>query len=153
MSNCPGQNMRFWGPEDIFDIPCPKCGQPVEFFKDDSQRICKGCQKVIFNPRKNFGCANWCPAARECLGPEKYDSLKEIAQVEAQRKSDMERLMDTIPLQEIEVRLLFKRLYLKQGSIDRLFDPQELQKLQEDNPALFQKATQYYQQYRKQQAG
>jgi ribosomal protein S27E len=149
MASCPGQNTRFWGPQDIFDIPCPDCGRAVEFFKDDSRRTCKGCGKEIYNPRNSFGCANWCPAARECLGPEKYESLRELAQKEVQRKNDMESLLAGIPLHEAELRLLFKCLYLKQGNPDRLFDTDELRRLQEDNPELFEKVTRYYQQFRK----
>ncbi len=151
MSKCPGQNLRFWGAEDIFDVPCPQCGRPVEFFKDDSRQRCQGCGKLIFNPRNNFSCANWCPAARECLGPERYDSLRELAQKETQRKSDMEALLDSIPLNEWEVRLLFKRMYLEQGSPDRLFEAELLREVKENNPALFEKATRYYQEFRKKQ--
>jgi len=33
---CPGQDMRFWKPGDIFDTQCPKCGRRIEFFKDES---------------------------------------------------------------------------------------------------------------------
>ena len=33
---CPGQDMRFWKPGDIFDTQCPKCGRRVEFFKERS---------------------------------------------------------------------------------------------------------------------
>lgn len=152
MSKCPGQNTRFWGPEDIFDVPCPSCGSAVEFFKDDSHRACKGCGKVLYNPRNNFGCANWCPAARECLGPEKYESLRELAQREIAGKNDMEVLLDSIPIHEAELRLFFKCLYLKQGSPDRLFDAEELKHLQTDNPKLFEKATHYYQEFRKKKA-
>lgn len=151
MSKCPGQNMRFWGPGDIFDVPCPQCGQPVEFFKDDSQRKCKGCNKVIYNPRNDFGCANWCPAARECLGPAKYESLLELAQKEMQRKNDMEALIDSVPLKDVAVRLYFKCLYLKHGNPDRLFDSSDLKELQENDPKLFQKVTHYYKEFRKQQ--
>jgi len=30
---CPGQDMRFWKPGDIFDTQCPKCGRRIEFLK------------------------------------------------------------------------------------------------------------------------
>ena len=35
---CPGQDMRFWKPEDIFEAPCPHCGARMEFWKDDVRR-------------------------------------------------------------------------------------------------------------------
>ena len=65
---CPGQDTRFWRPEDIFEIPCVACGNAVEFFKDDVYRRCPRCGKRIENPKFNLGCARWCEHARECLG-------------------------------------------------------------------------------------
>jgi len=57
---CPGQDMRFWKPGDIFDTQCPKCGRKVEFFRDEVRRKC-GCGHEIVNPKLDFGCAQWCP--------------------------------------------------------------------------------------------
>lgn len=66
-ANCPGQDTRYWTPEDIFDAPCASCGQAVEFFKDDLRRRCPHCQAWTVNPRNDLACAAWCPAAAECL--------------------------------------------------------------------------------------
>ena len=52
----------------MFEIPCPHCGQTLEFFKDDSQRACKGCGHKVLNPKIDFGCASYCPYAEQCLG-------------------------------------------------------------------------------------
>jgi len=30
---CPGQDLRYWGKDSIFEEKCPKCGNSVEFFK------------------------------------------------------------------------------------------------------------------------
>ena len=68
MVTCPGQDKRFWKPEDIFEIACPGCGEPVEFFKDDPKRECGSCGRVVTNPKMNLGCAEWCRYAKECLG-------------------------------------------------------------------------------------
>ncbi len=65
---CPGQDMRFWKPGDIFETPCPKCGRKVEFFKDEVRRRCR-CGYEIVNPKLDFGCAQWCPYAEQCVGP------------------------------------------------------------------------------------
>ncbi|MGA1875379.1 MAG: HD domain-containing protein [bacterium] len=65
---CPGQDTRFWKPDAIFDVPCPQCGQPVEFFKDESRRRCKHCGHKVINPRMDFGCAAYCKFAAQCLG-------------------------------------------------------------------------------------
>ena len=67
---CPGQDMRYWRPEDIFDVPCRQCGAEIEFWKDDPVRVCDGCGALIRNPRIDFGCAKWCTFAAECAGPE-----------------------------------------------------------------------------------
>jgi len=64
---CPGQDMRFWKSEDIFEIPCPRCGGRVEFFKDEVRRRCR-CGHEIVNPKVDFGCASWCPYAEQCIG-------------------------------------------------------------------------------------
>ena len=65
---CPGQDTRYWRPGDIFEVNCGGCGNPVEFFKDDSSRRCSKCGRRIINPKLSLGCAQWCEHARECLG-------------------------------------------------------------------------------------
>src|SRR4030042_3881723 len=64
---CPGTDMKFWKPGDIFDIDCPKCGKRVEFFKDEVKRKCS-CGHIIVNPKIDFACAEWCPYAEQCVG-------------------------------------------------------------------------------------
>lgn len=65
---CPGQDSRYWSGEDVFEVKCPKCGQTMEFFKDDSQRKCRNCGSKLLNPRIDFGCAAYCPHAEQCIG-------------------------------------------------------------------------------------
>ena len=65
---CPGQDNRYWDGEAIFEVPCPHCGNELEFFKDDSQRSCKKCGNRVLNPRIDFGCAAYCSHAEQCLG-------------------------------------------------------------------------------------
>jgi putative nucleotidyltransferase with HDIG domain len=92
---CPGQDMRFWKPGDIFETQCPKCGGKVEFFKDEVKRKCR-CGHVIVNPKLDFGCAEWCQYAEQCIGvvpeelkarqkAEERDSLKERISVEMKK--------------------------------------------------------------------
>lgn len=65
---CPGQDMRYWKPEDIFLAPCPSCGGSIEFWKDEPTCICPACGREARNPRLDPGCARHCKHAGECLG-------------------------------------------------------------------------------------
>ncbi len=47
---CPGQDTRYWKPEAVFEAKCPKCGNAVEFFKDDTTRKCGICGHRFLNP-------------------------------------------------------------------------------------------------------
>lgn len=68
MARCPGQDQRFWKPDDIFEVACPSCGISVEFWKDEPQVKCPDCKHIIVNPKLDLGCAKWCQYAEECLG-------------------------------------------------------------------------------------
>ena len=65
---CPGQDSRYWKPGAIFEARCPTCGNKVEFFKDDTTRICKQCGHRFLNPNMDFGCAAYCAYAEQCIG-------------------------------------------------------------------------------------
>lgn len=80
---CPGQDMRFWRPGDIFDVDCGQCGTPVEFFKDEARRRCPKCGNAITNPRLSLGCAQWCEHAKECLGYDPQRTEKDVGQESA----------------------------------------------------------------------
>jgi putative nucleotidyltransferase with HDIG domain len=89
---CPGQDTRYWKPGAIFEVECPKCGNVVEFFKDDTTRLCKKCGHRFVNPEMDFGCASYCPYAEQCLGDlppellaERDDLLKDRVAVEMKR--------------------------------------------------------------------
>ena len=47
---CPGRT-RATKPGAIFEAPCPQCGQPMEFFKDDTTRKCEKCGHRCVNPQ------------------------------------------------------------------------------------------------------
>src|SRR5450759_1754890 len=59
IARCPGQDRINWTADDIFDVLCPICGKPIEYFKDDQRRKCPGCGAVVENPRFDNGCAAW----------------------------------------------------------------------------------------------
>ena len=98
---CPGQDTLYWKPGAIFDAKCPKCGQKVEFFKDDTTRKCPNCEHRFINPKMDFGCASYCQFAEQCIGnlpPEllvqKEDFLKDRVAIEMKRyfKTDFKRI-------------------------------------------------------------
>jgi hypothetical protein len=97
---CPGQDTLYWKPGAIFEAKCPKCGNAVEFFKDDTSRKCDKCGHRFVNPDMDFGCAAYCPYAEQCIGdlpPEliaqKEDLLKDRVAIEMKRyfKNDFKR--------------------------------------------------------------
>jgi putative nucleotidyltransferase with HDIG domain len=76
---CPGQDSRYWRPDAILEAKCPKCGNDVEFFKDEASRKCKACGHRFLNPGLDFGCASYCQYAEQCIGnlPPELISQKE----------------------------------------------------------------------------
>ncbi len=98
---CPGQDSQYWKPGAVFDVKCPKCGNEVEFFKDDPTRKCSKCGHRFLNPDLDFGCASYCQYAEECIGnlpPEllkgKDDLLKDRVAIQMKRyfKQDFKRI-------------------------------------------------------------
>lgn len=90
-TKCPGQDMRYWTADDVYDEECPKCGEQVEFFKTDIRLRCPGCKTKMANPRFNMGCAEWCAYAEQCLGPGakgmKSGSLKTLFTDELEKRT------------------------------------------------------------------
>ena len=78
---CPGQDPQNWTPEDVWEAPCPSCGTKVEFFRDDASRRCPGCGRRFPNPHLDFGCAEWCQYADQCLAQTNPELLKVIAKL------------------------------------------------------------------------
>jgi len=98
---CPGQDSRYWKPGAIFEARCPKCGSDIEFFKDDTTRLCRHCGHRLVNPEMDFGCASYCQYAEQCVGslpPEllaqKENLLKDRVAIEMKRyfKQDFNRI-------------------------------------------------------------
>ena len=64
MQKCPGQMTN--RALDSVIVPCPECGRLVEFFTDEPKRRCR-CGTLLLRETLPQ-CANWCPAAAQCLG-------------------------------------------------------------------------------------
>lgn len=98
---CPGQDSRYWKPGAIFEASCPKCGKPVEFFKDDPTRRCGSCGNKFVNPNMDFGCAAYCRFAEQCIGDlppeliaERQELMKDRIAVEMKKhyRSDFKKI-------------------------------------------------------------
>jgi hypothetical protein len=74
VQKCPGQDRRYWRPDDIGETTCPVCGCEVELWKDEGVTKCPECGFSIRNPKVELGCARWCAYAVECIG---YDPGEE----------------------------------------------------------------------------
>jgi len=69
---CPGQDNRFLR-VDLFK--CPKCGAEVEIFSNESRVKCYNCGEYVYKEQLP-SCINWCAAAKQCVGEERWKKLK-----------------------------------------------------------------------------
>jgi len=70
--SCPGsREIRNPYPESLI---CPFCFKENEIWSDEVEIECKGCGKTISRDMKP-NCILWCPAAKQCVGAEKYEKL------------------------------------------------------------------------------
>ena len=139
MSKCPGQDTASWGYDAIFDVECPKCHAPVEFFKDEMRRKCQSCGERVFNDRMDLGCAKWCPSAEACIGA---DSLKDfkVNEKRKERREEFRELLEHAEGDEAVIEL-FKTLYGEYPKDDAIFDTNRLATVQERDESLFKRAT------------
>ena len=71
--SCPGaRTIREPRPEYI---NCPECGKEVEIWTDELKVTCPGCGNKVFRAQQ-ASCIDWCPHAKECVGPEAYERLR-----------------------------------------------------------------------------
>ncbi len=119
MQKCPGQDTRYWTPEDVSEVECGGCGCTVEFFKTDGFRRCPDCGMRVINPAVSMGCAQWCQYARECLDfdpktvkekaqSDKMESVtgKIIAAVKRELDGDRKRISHAIQVLENAEKIL-----------------------------------------------
>ncbi len=70
---CPGaRTIREPRPEYI---NCSECGREVEIWTDELKATCPGCGSKVFRAQQ-ASCIDWCPHAKECVGPEVYERLR-----------------------------------------------------------------------------
>lgn len=79
---CPGaRSLR--QPVPAF-INCPDCGTEIEIWTDELRATCPKCGKRVFREQQP-SCIDWCSYAKECVGPEVYQRMK---QTEAGNSTD-----------------------------------------------------------------
>ncbi len=71
IQRCPGMD----GAIRIQLQQCPKCGAEVEIFTSEVKVKCGNCGEMVYSERLP-ACIDWCAAARECLGEERWRQLK-----------------------------------------------------------------------------
>ena len=69
---CPGQDNRNLSSRVLV---CPGCGGEVEIFSDEVMVRCRECGRKVYG-EKTPSCADWCAAARQCMGEERWRQLK-----------------------------------------------------------------------------
>ena len=73
INQCPGQDKRNLKAEII---NCFHCGYSLEMFSDELKIICPNCRCFVYKKRAP-SCIDWCKAACECIGKERFKQLKE----------------------------------------------------------------------------
>lgn len=77
--SCPGSKaIKNPVPENM---PCPNCGYEVEIWTDELKATCPKCKTKVFREAQ-VSCIDWCPYAKDCVGPEVYERLKPGAKEE-----------------------------------------------------------------------
>lgn len=78
-NRCPGQEQV-----KVELHNCPKCGAEVEIFSFEVRVKCYQCGEMVY--KENIPtCIEWCAAARQCLGEEKWRQFQESKKQEQER--------------------------------------------------------------------
>ncbi|MBI2831507.1 MAG: hemerythrin domain-containing protein [Chloroflexi bacterium] len=75
--SCPGSRVIREPRPELYN--CPGCGREVEIWTDELKATCRNCGNKVFREQQ-VSCIDWCPHAKECVGPEVYARLKPGAQ-------------------------------------------------------------------------
>ncbi|HUT24296.1 MAG TPA: hypothetical protein VM492_08150 [Sumerlaeia bacterium] len=62
--SCPGSKAN--ASRETILVPCPSCAREMELFGDEPKARCR-CGQWVFREALP-SCAQWCPAAQQCLG-------------------------------------------------------------------------------------
>ena len=71
LDKCPGQDKRKAKAESII---CVNCGYVAEIFSDEVKVRCPKCKNLICKAMLP-SCVDWCRAAKECIGEQRWKQL------------------------------------------------------------------------------
>ncbi len=89
VKKCPGVDSRFIRVEIH---RCPQCGYQVEIFSDELRRRCPRCKTEVFRD-KTPSCIEWCAYARQCIGEEKWQELKQYLEKKPEKVDFREKIL------------------------------------------------------------
>ena len=68
----------------IIEKVCPNCGNVIELFSIDTEMPCEHCGFVAYN--ETLSCVQWCQYAKQCVGEEMYNHMREVLETQKKRK-------------------------------------------------------------------
>ena len=71
----------------IHEKTCPQCGNVIELFSIDTEVACDHCGFLAYND--TLSCVQWCAHAKQCVGEEMYEQMKEIVRLQKQKKENI----------------------------------------------------------------
>ncbi len=155
-SGCPGQNTAYLKDFNTSLVPCPNCGNELEFFADEKKVICSKCQTRVFriNPDivsykngalllndQDSSCLDWCGG---CLEARDYNDIAENKKRLEQKKSDFKKLIDSIDPKDNEAIDFFIDAFKKSINYKKLVNVKIFEILRKNNPKLFRRVRNYY---------
>ena len=72
--SCPGQDRRHL---TVGLYKCPNCRAEVEIFSNETRVKCFKCGTTV-HKEKLPSCIEWCAAARDCLGEQRWRALQDV---------------------------------------------------------------------------
>ena len=73
-SSCPGSKLFKEVKPEYFE--CPNCHNELEMWTDEPVIRCKHCGSFI-RQKRGASCIDWCRYAKECVGVQKYERLRQ----------------------------------------------------------------------------
>ncbi len=156
---CPGQNPAFLKDFDTNTVPCPKCGNEIEFFADERKVKCPKCHTSVFKVDPQIidykegklafsgvdkSCLDWCGG---CLNKKDYQDIKENNERVEKKKEDLENLIMTIDKKDQAIIDFFIEAFQKSINNPKLIDEKVFEALKKEDPEFFVKARNYYLNY------